>query len=370
MRVSLASALFAQPELLLLDEPTNHLDFPAVLYLEDYLKSFKNTCLVVSHDRGFLNNTCTDIVLLNGKKLTYYKGDYDTYLSTVSQTRLAQQRAYDAQQKEIEHILEFINKHDERPKIVAQKASKQKMLDKMEKIEDPAITFNDASSLSIRFPATSKLPKDELVQFDDISFAYPGKVPLFQDATANLSMKGRIGILGANGAGKSTLLKVMQKKLVPTAGSIDINRNARVGFFAQHHVESLDLQSNCVDCVQANYPGVGDQEARNILGRFGINGDMALRKIDTLSGGQKSRVALAIVTYREPHLIYLDEPTNHLDMETIDALVEAVKSFSGAVVMVSHDQYFLSQTATEFWSVANGKLAVYRDLDSAKASTY
>eukprot|EP00931_Biecheleriopsis_adriatica_P072817 TRINITY_DN47214_c0_g1_i1.p1 TRINITY_DN47214_c0_g1~~TRINITY_DN47214_c0_g1_i1.p1 ORF type:complete len:1270 (+),score=311.68 TRINITY_DN47214_c0_g1_i1:36-3845(+) len=370
MRVSLASALFAQPDLLLLDEPTNHLDFPAVLYLQEYLLSFKNTCLTVSHDRGFLNTVCTDIVLLNGKKLTYYKGDYDTYVNTVKETRLAQQRAYDTQQKEIAHIMEFINKHDERPKIVAQKASKQKILDKMEKIEDPAITFNDSASLSIRFPSPGALPKNELIQFDSIAFAYPEKTPLFEKATANLDIKGRIGILGANGAGKSTLLKVMQKKLVPTSGSIDINRNMRVGTFAQHHVESLDLEANCVDCVQSNFPGLSDQDSRNVLGRFGISGDMALRKIKTLSGGQKSRVALAIVTHHQPHLIYLDEPTNHLDMETIDALIEAIKEFDGAVVMVSHDQYFLSQVATEFWAVAERKLTVFRDLASAKAATY
>jgi len=370
MRVSLASALFAQPELLLLDEPTNHLDFPAVIYLQDYLRTFKNICLIVSHDRGFLNNVCTDVVLLNGKKLTYYKGDYETYVNTVKETRLAQQRQYDAQQKEISHILEFINKHDERPKIVAQKASKQKMLDKMEKIEDPAITFNDSASLSIHFPDPGPLPKSELIQFDGLAFAYPGKAPLFQNATANLDIKGRIGILGANGAGKSTLLKVMQKSLIPTAGQIDINRNARVGTFAQHHVDSLDLEATCVDCVQATFPGLTDQEARSVLGRFGVSGDMALRKIKTLSGGQKSRVALAIVTYKQPHLIYLDEPTNHLDMETIDALIDAIKDFKGAVVMVSHDQYFLSQVATEFWSVAEGKLSVYRDLADAKAATY
>jgi len=326
--------------------------------------------LIVSHDRGFLNNVCSDIVLLNGKKLTYYKGDYDAYSSTVKTARLAQQRSYDSQQAEIAHIMEFINKHDERPKIVAQKASKQKMLDKMEKIEDPSITFNDSGSLSIKFPAPSALPKSQLIQFDSISFAYPGKAPLFEKATANLDIKGRIGILGANGAGKSTLLKVMMKQLVPTAGQIDINRNALVGTFAQHHVDSLDMESNCVDCVQANYPGMSDQQARSVLGRFGINGDMALRRVETLSGGQKSRIALAIVTYKEPHLIYLDEPTNHLDMETIDALIDAIKDFQGAVVMVSHDQHFLSQVATEFWAVANGKLTTYRDLDSAKAATY
>jgi len=370
MRVSLASALFAQPELLLLDEPTNHLDFPAVLYLEEYLRSFKNMTLIVSHDRGFLNNVCTDIVLLHGRKLAYYKGDYDTYIETVRQARLAQQRAYDTQQKEIAHIREFIDKIDNRPKIVAQKMSKQKILDHMEMIEDPAITYADSSSLSIRFPTPGTLPKSEMIQTDNISFAYEGRIPLFVEATLSLSMKGRIGILGANGAGKSTLLKVMQGKLTPQKGSIVVNKNMRVGSFAQHHVDGLELTMSCVDCVQANFPGMSDQEARNVLGRFGIQGDMALRRIITLSGGQKSRVALAIVTYSQPHLIYLDEPTNHLDMETIDALVEAVQNFEGSIVMVSHDQYFLSKVATEFWAVAGGRVKVYRDIAEAKAASY
>merc|ERR1712194_590274 len=209
MRVSLASALFAQPELLLLDEPTNHLDFPAVLYLEEYLASFANTTIIVSHDRGFLNNVCSDIVLLNGKKLAYYKGNYDVYVDTVKQTRLAQQRSYDVQAKEIAHIREFIDKIDNRPKIVAQKMSKQKILDNMDIIEDPTITFSDASSLSIKFPDPGALPKSELIQLAEVSFNYPERKALLTGATCNLDIKGRIGILGANGAGKSTLIKVM-----------------------------------------------------------------------------------------------------------------------------------------------------------------
>merc|ERR1712085_166713 len=181
MRVSLASALFAQPELLLLDEPTNHLDFPAVLYLEEYLASFANTTIIVSHDRGFLNSVCTDIVLLHGRKLAYYKGNYEVYVESVRQTRLAQQRSYDVQQKEIAHIREFIDKIDNRPKIVSQKMSKQKALDNMDIIEDPTITFADMNSMSITFPNPGNIPKKEL----------------FTDAVASLAISDRIGILGA-----------------------------------------------------------------------------------------------------------------------------------------------------------------------------
>eukprot|EP00927_Polykrikos_kofoidii_P028195 TRINITY_DN2464_c2_g1_i1.p1 TRINITY_DN2464_c2_g1~~TRINITY_DN2464_c2_g1_i1.p1 ORF type:complete len:1300 (-),score=300.87 TRINITY_DN2464_c2_g1_i1:94-3939(-) len=370
MRVSLASALVNQPELLLLDEPTNHLDFPAVLWLEEYLLSFPNTVIVVSHDRSFLNTVCTDTVHLNSKKLHYYKGDYNSFTESVKQSRLAQQRSYDSQQAEIAHIMEFINKIDNRPKIVAQKMSKQKMIDKMVKIEDPAITFNDAGSVAIRFPDPGQLPKNELIRLDDVSFGYPDRPALFTGTTVNAEISSRIGILGANGAGKSTLLKVMQGKLIPQKGTVNTNKNMRLGVFAQHHVEALDMQATCVDCVQAKFPGLSDQDARGILGRFGISGDIALRRICTLSGGQKSRVALAIITKSEPHLLFLDEPTNHLDMETIDALIGAIQHYQGAVVMVSHDQYFLSQVAKEFWSVGNGKTRVFRDISEAKAATY
>jgi len=185
-----------------------------------------------------------------------------------------------------------------------------------------------------------------------------------------VDLKSRVGVLGRNGAGKSTLLKVMTGELAQEKGQVSINRNMRVAVFAQHHVETLDLTMTCVECVQARFPTLSDQEVRNMLGRVGVQGEMATRRVKTLSGGQKSRVAIAIVTQCEPHLIVLDEPTNHLDMETIDSLIEAVENFEGAVVFVSHDQYFLSKVASELWAVADGKLRIFRDLDEAKQFTY
>jgi len=380
MRVSLAMALFAQPEILLLDEPTNHLDFPAVLWLEDYLNAYKETAVIVSHDRHFLDSVASDIILLQAQRLTYYRGNFSAYTEQAREARLAQQRAYDAQQRQIAHIEEFINRFDlqlpkeerakKHPTIIAQIESRKRQLEKMEKLEDPAITYGDADNLSFRFPPVSALRRDELVRLDSVTFGFPGSKPLFENATVRLDLKSRVGVLGRNGAGKSTLLKVMTGELQAQKGEVTINRNMRMAIFAQHHVDSLDLTMTCVECVQARFPNCTDQQVRNLLGRVGIVGDMAMRRVKTLSGGQKSRVAIAIVTQCEPHLIVLDEPTNHLDMETIDALIEAVENYDGAVVFVSHDQYFLSKVATELWAVADGAVRIFRDLEDAKQFTY
>merc|ERR1712217_273969 len=239
-----------------------------------------------------------------------------------------------------------------------------------EKIEEPSITYGDAENLSFRFPPVGALRRDELVRLDQVTFGYPGGSPLFEGATVRVDLKSRDGVLGRNGAGKSTLLKVMTSELSEQKGSVTVNRNMRTAVFAQHHVDQLDLTMSCIECVQAKFPSLSDLEVRNMLGRMGIQGDMALRRVKTLSGGQKSRVALAIVTRCEPHMIVLDEPTNHLDMETIDSLIEAIENFAGAVIFVSHDQYFLSKVAIELWAVANGAVRIFRDLDEAKQFTY
>jgi len=288
----------------------------------------------VSHDRHFLDNVATDIIQLQAQRLTYYKGSFTVFSETAREQRLAQQRAYDAQQKQIEHIEEFINRFDmqlpkeerakKHPAVVAQIESRKRQLEKMEKVEDPAVTYGDGENLAFRFPPVGSLRKDELVRIDGVTFGYPGTPPLFVGAEVLVDLKSRVGVLGRNGAGKSTLLKVMTGELAPQKGAVTINRNMRTAVFAQHHVEGLDLTMTCIECVQAKFPKMSDVEVRNLLGRMGVQGDMALRRVRTLSGGQKSRVALAIVTKCEPHLIVLDEPTNHLDMETIDALVEAV----------------------------------------------
>jgi len=388
MRVSLAMALFAKPDLLLLDEPTNHLDFPAVLWLEDYLNSdFKEkTALIVSHDRHFLDKVAGEIMNVQAQRLEYFKGNFSQFQQQFEEKKLAQQRAYDNQQKQIAHIQEFIDRFsmqlpkDQRAKkhegVVSQIMSKQRQLEKLERVEDPRVTYGDDENLEFTFPAVDKLPKDELARLDDVELGYPGFPPLCKGATVRLDLGSRVGVLGRNGAGKSTLLKVITGALPAMKGDVRVNRNMRVALFAQHHVDTLDLTQTCVECVRERITGPDDgkqeQRARDLLANMGIRGDMALRQVKTLSGGQKSRVALAIAVQCNPHLIVLDEPTNHLDMETIESLIEALKveKFEGAVVFVSHDQYFLSKVASELWAVADGSVRIFRDLEEAKDFTY
>mmetsp|Transcript_41353 Transcript_41353/g.93545 ORF Transcript_41353/g.93545 Transcript_41353/m.93545 type:complete len:734 (+) Transcript_41353:55-2256(+) len=384
MRVAIAAALFLQPDLLLLDEPTNHLDFPAVLWLQQWINTRQQTAMIVSHDRGFLDEVATDIVHLQSKKLTQYKGNFSAFVDQAAERRLAQQRAFEAQQREIAHIQEFIDKFDmsknstEQNKktarhgsLMAQKASRERMLEKMEKIEDPAVTFGDSDKLSFRFPPAGGLRKDELVRCNNISFGYDkSKPPLFKNFSAPIDFGTRVGVLGANGAGKSTLLKVIEGELKPDVGDCWINGNMRYARFAQHHVEDLQMHLSGTECLMKAFPGMNETDARTALARFGLSGQLHTQPIRCLSGGQKSRVALALVTSVQPHLVLLDEPTNHLDMDTIDALIEAIHHFNGAVLLVSHDQYFLDKVATEYWSVASGEVRIFKTLKEAKKASY
>eukprot|EP01084_Bolivina_argentea_P157036 273651_1 len=347
MRVSLACALFVAPDVLLLDEPTNHLDFPSVIWLTDYLRyeyPEDKTILLVSHDRRFLNDVCTDIMHLEYCRLKYYKGNYDSFLKIRSEMRVHQKKQYERQQKMIRHNEEFIAKFKANKKWSTQAQSRQKLLKRVNKIEAVLADLE----FRFQFPKPNRIKNDLICHLDDVVFGYYGELKgkdkssyILHNVNLRVKFGEKIGILGANGSGKSTLIKLIMQELNPVLGTAYLPNGVEYGYFAQHHLESLDYNLTPIECLQKEFGrGVTIQQIYAQLGRFSLGDKFARRKIGTLSGGQKSRVAFAILTWYSPHLIIMDEPTNHLDMPTIDALAIALSSYEGSILIVSHDRRF------------------------------
>ncbi len=355
-RVALAKGLYLEPQLLLLDEPTNHLDLESVLWLENFLIEYDSTLVIVSHDRNFLNNVCTDVMHLNRQKLKYYRGDYENFVQVVEEEEKQQMKKYEAQQKKRKHMQEFIDKNRYNASKASMAQSRIKAMEKMEIVENVQVE----NGLRFDFPDPGPLD-GRFVTLTDVNFRYSEKTPLlFQDVDFNLSTDSRIGLVGPNGVGKSTLLNVIYGYSKPSRGIVKQNPRLRIGVFSQHHTESLDLRLTPLEQMRVAYDGFagakGEEKARSQLSRFGVTSRMCTRPIVTLSGGQKSRLVLAMVLWKKPHLLILDEPTNHLDMETIYALAEAVNSFNGGVIVVSHDQHFMNMCLKETYEIRNKAL--------------
>eukprot|EP00762_Andalucia_godoyi_P008599 ANDGO_04566.mRNA.1 ABC transporter F family member 3 len=363
MRVALARALFIQPDVLLLDEPTNMIDLSALLWLEEYLKGWTKTLVVVSHARDFLNAICTDMVHLHSKNLTYYKGNYDAF-ENVRRDRLKNQvRLHEAQDKQRKHVQAFIDRFKYKAKTARMAQSRIKLLERMEVIpaviEDPSICFD--------FPQPEIVPPP-ILQAIDISFSYPkssssasasasasatsnGLQSLFKDVNFGVTMDSRIAIVGPNGAGKTTLLKVLFGDYEPTTGLVMRSSKVRIGYFSQFFVDTLDLQLSAVENMMARFPSTNanPQGVRAHLSSFGLIGDVALQPAYTLSGGQKSRLVLAMVMWIKPHILIMDEPSTHLDIETVEALIQALNGWDGGIVLVSHDQHLIASVCDEIW---------------------
>lgn len=372
MRVALASALFASPDLLLLDEPTNHLDFPAVVWLEGYLKEvYQGTLVLVSHDRYFVNNVVTDIMHLYERKLTYYKGDYDSFEKTRNELRKQQSKAFEAQERKRKHVQSFIDRFRFNAKRASLVQSRIKTLEKFEASEDFIMDLQEDPEFKFEFPTPEILQK-EIVDVRNADFGYTPEKQLLSQLSLRVDMNSRIGILGVNGSGKSTLVKLMNGELEPTnaSGFVFRNRKARVSTFAQHHIDSMELDLSAFEFLQKKFPSGKPLELRGHLGKFGVSGELAMRSIGTLSGGQKSRVAFAVATFSNPHLLILDEPTNHCDLETVEALIFAIGCYDGGIVAVSHDQHFLTSIGQEFWVVLDKKITICDSFEKAKKKTY
>ncbi|KAI1369779.1 P-loop containing nucleoside triphosphate hydrolase protein [Xylaria arbuscula] len=350
MRLALARALFCEPDLLLLDEPSNMLDVPSITFLSNYLQTYPSTILVVSHDRAFLNEVATDIIHQHSERLDYYRGaNFESFYATREERKKIAKKEYENNVAQRAHLQAFIDKFRYNAGKAAEAQSRIKKLERMPILQPPEAEY----SVKFKFPEVEKL-SPPIVQMSGVTFGYSPDQILLKDVDLDVQLDSRIGIVGPNGAGKTTILKLLIGKLSATQGLISQNSRLRIGFFAQHHVDALDLTMSAVSFMAKEYPGRSDEEYRRQLGSFGITGTTGLQKMAVLSGGQKSRVAFACLALTQPHILVLDEPSNHLDIEAMDALAEALNEFQGGVLMVSHDVTMLQTVCNSLWVCENG----------------
>ncbi|KAL3491406.1 P-loop containing nucleoside triphosphate hydrolase protein [Aspergillus germanicus] len=350
MRLALARALFCEPDLLLLDEPSNMLDVPSITFLSNYLQGYPSTVLVVSHDRAFLNEVATDIIHQHSERLDYYKGaNFDSFYATKEERKKNAKREYEKQMAERAHLQAFIDKFRYNAAKSSEAQSRIKKLERMPVLTPPESDY----VVHFKFPDVEKL-SPPIVQMTDVCFGYTKERPLLKNVDLDVQLDSRIGIVGPNGAGKTTVLKLLTGALEPTSGLMSQHGKLRIGYFAQHHVDALDMTTSAVSFMAKTYPGKTDEEYRRHLGAFGITGMTGLQRMELLSGGQKSRVAFACLSLTNPHILVLDEPSNHLDIEGMDALSDALQRFDGGVVMVSHDVTMLRNVCTSLWVCDKG----------------
>jgi ATP-binding cassette subfamily F protein 3 len=353
MRLNLAQALMCPSDLLLLDEPTNHLDLDAILWVEEWLKRYAGTLFVISHDRDFLDGVVSTILHIDQRKLRRYTGNYSQFeVQRAAAVVLAENQRI-KQDRERAHLQSFIDRFKAKATKARQAQSRMKMLARMEDLAP----LHVAAPFSFEFREPLRTPNPLLV-LEDAAAGYGEKVVL-QGLNFSLQSEQRYGLLGVNGAGKSTLIKTIAGELKPLQGSATFNKGLVVGYFAQHQVEMLDEAASPLLHLQRMAPATREQELRNFLGMFNFPGDMALGPIATFSGGEKARLALALIVWQRPNLLLLDEPTNHLDLETREALTVALAQFEGTLVLVSHDRHLLRATTEQFLIVADGRLRAF-----------
>ncbi len=358
MRVNLARALLQPSELLLLDEPTNHLDLDAVVWLERWLQRYPGTLIIISHDREFIDNTVSAVAHIEEGRIDLYQGNYSSFERQRGERLMQQQSLFDKQERHRAHLQKFVDRFRAQATKAKQAQSRIKALEKLQAVAP--IYASHGYRFDFAEPAALSSP---LISFDRVQAGYGNQIVLTQ-IHLNLLPGSRIGLLGRNGAGKSTLIKLLAGELQPLAGAVQQGKNLVMGYFDQQQLEALDLKASPLLHLQRLAPGETEQTLRDFLGRFGFAGDNARGPVGPLSGGEKTRLALALLVWLKPNLLLLDEPTNHLDVDMREALVLALQSFSGAVVVVSHDRHLLRTVVDDLYVVQNGKVAPFDgDLD-------
>ncbi|TAM50597.1 MAG: ATP-binding cassette domain-containing protein [Paraburkholderia sp.] len=363
MRLNLAQALMCRSDLLLLDEPTNHLDLDAIVWLEDWLGRYAGTLIVISHDREFLDSVCNVTLHVENRQVKRYGGNYSQFEILRAQQLALQQNAFEKQQKTIAHLQSFIDRFKAKATKARQAQSRMKALEKMERIA-PA---HAASPFTFEFRTPDAAPNPMLVM-EDVRCGYRTgegiEIPILEGVMLSVQNGQRIGLLGANGQGKSTLVKTLAGTLEPLAGTMRAGRGLVIGYFAQHQLETLRPDDSPLAHLARLAPDTREQELRDFLGGFNFSGDMASSPIGPFSGGEKARLALALIIWQKPNLLLLDEPTNHLDLETRHALTMALAQFEGTLILVSHDRHLLRASTDQFMLVAKHRLEPFDgDLD-------
>ncbi|WP_395394970.1 ABC-F family ATP-binding cassette domain-containing protein [Novosphingobium sp. BL-8A] len=354
MRVALAGLLFSQPDVLLLDEPSNHLDLEATLWLENFLQTYPKTLIVISHERDLLNNVVDHILHLQHGKLALYPGTYDSF-ERIRAERAAQAAAARANQEaQRKKLADYVARNSARASTAKQAQSRAKMLAKMQ----PIASMMDDPSLSFDFPSPNEL-RPPLVTLDLAAVGYEAEKPILRRLNLRIDPEDRIALLGRNGNGKTTLARLLARQLEPMEGSLSFSPKIRIGYFTQYQVEELPSGSTPLELMTRAMTDKPPVAVRGQLGRFGFSGNRATAEIGTLSGGERARLALALVTRDAPHMLILDEPTNHLDVDAREALVQALNSFEGAVILVSHDRHMVELAADRLVLVDQGTATNY-----------
>jgi ATP-binding cassette subfamily F protein 3 len=358
VRLNLAKALMCRSDILLLDEPTNHLDLDAVIWLQEWLQNYAGTLLMISHDRDFLDAVVGNILHIEQQNATLYTGNYSQFERARAERLAQQQSSFERQQKERAHIQSYVDRFKAKATKAKQAQSRLKALERMEIISAAHID----SPFHFEFYQPERV-SNPLIKVEKASLAYGEKV-ILDGLSLSIKPGDRLALLGPNGAGKSTLIKLLAGHNTATSGSIDCAESLKIGYFAQHQLEQLDGNASPLLHIQRLNKKATERDLRNFLGGFGFHGDKALEAVAPFSGGEKARLALAILVYQKPNLLLLDEPTNHLDIEMRHALSSALQEFNGAMIIVSHDRHLLRTITDQFILVANGKLTPFDgDLD-------